>query len=177
MDGSARGATLAEMLVVLGILSTLVVAAYPALDTTGSEARQFTLVTMRSLALARRQAIGGGERVTLCASLDGVRCERDWRGELSILVFTDRNRDRRLDGTEPLHHQQQISLLQGEVLWRGSGGRPYIRFRGDGSAVDFGRYTYCPRSGEHAQFRQLVVNRAGRAYQHHDDAGRRADCE
>jgi type IV fimbrial biogenesis protein FimT len=177
MEGRAGGATLAEMLVVLGILSVLTVASFPVFDTSGSEARQFTLVMMRSLALARRQAVGAGERVTLCGSLDGVACERDWRGRVGILVFTDRDRDRRLDAAEPLHHHQRLLLHQGKVFWRGSAGRAYIRFRADGSAVDFGRYTYCPLSGEADQFRQLVVNRAGRAYQHHDGAGKRKDCD
>ena len=176
MDGRMRGVSLAELLAVLGIISLLAVTGFPAFDTTSTEARQFTLVMMRSLALARRQAVGGGEWVTLCASEDGRRCVRNWQGEVNILVFTDRNRDRRLDEEDLLHHSQRLSLRRGLGYWRGSLGRPYQRFRTDGSAVEYGRYTYCPLSAEPREFRQLVVNRVGRAYQHHDGGGKRADC-
>jgi Tfp pilus assembly protein FimT len=176
MDSRARGATLAELLAVLGILSILAVASFPAFDTAGAEASQFTMIMMRSLALARRQAVGGGERVTLCASEDGRRCVRVWEQDVSILVFTDRDRDKRLGEGDQLHHSQQLVLRRGQGHWRGSAGRPYMRFRADGSAVEFGRYTYCPLSDDERQFRQLVVNRAGRAYQHHDGRGKQADC-
>jgi prepilin-type N-terminal cleavage/methylation domain-containing protein len=177
MDGRARGATLTELLVVLGILSVLATASISMMDFTRSEAGQFNMIMMRTLALARRQAVGRGERVTLCASNDGSSCLRDWEGDVSILVFTDNNNDRQLDAGDVLHHSQHLALRRGRGFWRGSLGRPYMRFRMGGSAVDYGRYTYCPHSGERRYFRQLVVNHAGRAYQHHDGGGKRTDCE
>ena len=177
MDSRARGATLAEVLAVLGIISLLTVMSFPTLDRTGTEASQFTMIMMRSLALARRQAVGGGEWVTLCASDDGINCLRDWEGEIGLLVFTDRDRDHRLNEGDLLHHSPQLALRQGLGYWRGSLGRPYMRFRTDGSAVEYGRFTYCPRSGDGRHFRQLVVNRVGRAYQHHDGGGKHADCD
>ncbi|MCZ6832022.1 MAG: GspH/FimT family pseudopilin [Gammaproteobacteria bacterium] len=176
MDSRARGVSLAELLVVLGIISLLTVVSFPVVDTAGAEASQFNMIMMRSLGLARRQAVGGGERVTLCASDDGRSCLRDWVGNVSILVFTDRNRDHRLDDGDLLHHSQRLVLRQGRGYWRGSLGRRYMRFRVDGSAVEYGRYTYCPHSGDSRHFRQLVVNRVGRAYRHHDGGGKRDDC-
>jgi Tfp pilus assembly protein FimT len=176
MDGRTRGATLAELLAVLAILSLLLALGIPTPDTAGAEAKQFTLIVMRSMALARRQAVGSGERVTLCGSTDGRHCARDWQGPTSILVFSDRNRNYQLDDVDVLHHAQTLSLRQGQGHWRGSLGRAYMRLRTDGSAVEYGRYSYCPQSGDQRYFRQLVVNRVGRAYQHHDGGGRQSDC-
>jgi Tfp pilus assembly protein FimT len=177
MDGRARGATLIELLTVLCILALLATAGFTVIDLTGSEARQFSTLMMRSLSLAKRQAVATRERVTLCASADGSHCLRDWEGDISLLIFTDSNNNRQLDADEVLHHSQQLSLRRGRGFWRGSAGRPYMRFRMGGSAVDYGRYTYCPLSGERRYFRQLVVNRVGRAYQHHDGGGNHTECE
>ena len=177
MYGRTRGATLTELLTVLGILSVLATASYSVIDLTGSEARQFSMIMMRSLSLAKRQAVGTGERVTLCASTDGSSCIRDWEGDVSILIFTDSNDNRQLDAGDVLHHNQALTLRRGRGFWRGSLGRPYMRFRVGGSAVEYGRYTYCPLSGDQRYFRQLVINRVGRAYQHHDGDGNRALCD
>ena len=84
---------------------------------------------------------------------------------------------RQLDVGELLHHNQPLTLRRGRGFWRGSLGRPYMRFRVGGSAVEYGRYTYCPLSGDQRHFRQLVINRVGRAYQHRDGSGNRALCE
>ena len=178
MEGRGRGFSLLELLVSLGILSLLSYLALPALTSArwSSEASQFTQLLTRSMAIARNRAVAGGERITLCASTDHHNCLKHWRGEVSILVFTDRNRNYHLDGDDTLHLEQRLMLRHGEAHWRGSLGRSYMRFRIDGSAIEYGRYSYCPRDGNPGRFRQLVVNRVGRAYLHHDDSGRRSHC-
>ena len=178
MDSRTRGTTLPELLAVLGILSLLTVMGLSKSDTAGAaaEAEQFTLLLTRSISYAKRKAVATKERITLCASTDAQSCQRDWTEDVSILVFSDQNGNYQLDDGDLLHHSQQLSLRQGWGYWRGSLGRPYMRFRTNGSAVEYGRYSYCPRSGNMQHFRQLVVNRVGRAYQHHDGGGKTSDC-
>jgi type IV fimbrial biogenesis protein FimT len=178
MEGRRRGYSLLELMVSLSVVSILSYWAVPALKSAGrsSEASQFTQLLSRSLATARNRAVATGERITLCASTNHRTCLKHWRGEVSILVFTDRNRNYQLDDGDTLHLEQRIVLRHGEAHWRGSGGRPYMRFRVDGSAVEYGRYSYCPGAGDPGGFRQLVVNRVGRAYLHHDGSGRTSHC-
>jgi type IV fimbrial biogenesis protein FimT len=178
MEGRRRGFSLLELLVSLSLISILSYWAVPTLKSAGrsSEASQFTQLLTRSLATARNRAVATGERVTLCASTNHRTCLKHWRGEVSILVFTDRNRNYQLDSGDTLHHAQRLMLRHGEAHWRGSLGRPYMRYRVDGSAVEYGRYSYCPRTGDPGAFRQLVVNRVGRAYLHRDGSGRRSHC-
>ena len=178
MEGRGRGFSLLELLVTLSIVSILSYLALPALTSArwSSEASQFTQLLSRSMAIARNRAVATGERITLCASTDRRNCLKHWRGEVSILVFTDRNRNYQLDGGDTLHLQQRLMLRHVDAHWRGSLGRPYMRFRIDGSAIEYGRYSYCPRDGNPRGFRQLVVNRVGRAYLHHDGSGRRSHC-
>jgi type IV fimbrial biogenesis protein FimT len=178
MEGRRRGFSLFELLVSLSIVSILSFLALPALKSArwSGEASQFTQLLTRSMAVARHRAVASGERVTLCASNNHRLCLKHWRGEVGILVFTDRNRNYQLDGGDTLHLEQRLVLRHGDAYWRGSLGRAYMRFRGDGSAVEYGRYSYCPRDGSPTGFRQLVVNRVGRAYLHHDGSGRTSHC-
>ena len=178
MDGGAQGKTLLELIAVLTILSVLTTLAAPRLGASreSTEAQQFGHLLTRMLTLARRTAVASGERTTLCLSADQQHCSKNWSGTTSILVFTDANENRQLDSGDTLHRAQQLQLTLGHGLWRGSLGRKYMRYRVDGSAVEFGRYSYCPFSQKRANFRQIVINHAGRAYTHYDDNGLITDC-
>ncbi len=178
MDSRIRGFTLLELLVSLGLVSLLSVWGLPLLGGAGqtAEAAQFSQIVTRTLAIARSRAVATGERVTLCASTNQHSCVKNWLGEVTILVFTDKNRNFRLDRHDTLHLDQALSLRHGNAYWRGSLGRPYLRFRIDGSAVEYGRFSYCPQTGDARRRRQLVINRVGRVYLHHDGTGRYAVC-
>ncbi|MCX2983202.1 prepilin-type N-terminal cleavage/methylation domain-containing protein [Halieaceae bacterium IMCC14734] len=179
MDGGAQGKTLLELIAVLAILSVLTTVAAPKLNASreSAEAQQFGQLLTRMLTLARRTAVTSGKRTTLCLSADQQHCSKSWSGSTtSILVFTDINQNRQLDSSDILHRAQSLQLTLGHGLWRGSLGRKYMRYRVDGSAVEFGRYSYCPSSRNRANFRQIVINHAGRAYTHYDDNGLVTDC-
>ena len=119
MEGRRRGYSLLELMVSLSVISILSYCAAPALKIAGrsSEASQFTQLLSRSLATARQRAVATGERITLCASTDHRTCLKHWRGEVNILVFTDRNRDYQLDGGDTLHLEQRLVLRHGDAHW------------------------------------------------------------
>lgn len=179
MDANSTGHSLQELLITLGVLSALYMAAVPALRTGGpaTEASRATQAISRALAQARVLAIGSGERVTICGSPNGSRCAREWGEGVELLVFTDRDNNRVLSKPDALHLQQPLPLQHGRVVWRLSLGRPYLRYRVGGTAVEYGRISYCPSSGKDRDFRQLVINHVGRVYQHRDGSGRRKHCD
>ena len=165
-------------MVILVIISMLTTLAPPGLDRPAarSEPYRFTQVVRAALAQARSMAVGSNERITLCGSQDGKLCSRQWSDRVELLVFTDRDHDRQLGAGDVLHHRLPLRLRHGNATWRFSLGRPWMRYRVSGSAVEYGRISYCPHNGAATEFRQLVINRAGRVYQHHDGTGRREHC-
>ena len=178
MDDSARGYTLLELLFSLSLLALLVSLGLSRVP--GSQARAeskaFHSTVTRSLAMARSQAVASNERITICGTRDGVNCERNWVHSVQILVFADRDRNRRYSPGDLLHRQVLLPLNHGNAYWRGSAGRKYQRFTANGRALEFGRYTYCPLSGEGKELRQLVVNRVGRSYLHWETPGKPDIC-
>jgi type IV fimbrial biogenesis protein FimT len=170
MDARWNGYTLQELLISVGLISALMASTVPLLRNPGAatEADRFSLALTQALTKARTLAVASGERITFCASSDGQTCIRHWPGDVELLVFTDRNGDRARGPGDVLHLQQELRLQHATAVWRGSLARPYLRFRVDGSAVEYGRFTYCPASGEPTAFRQLVINRVGRVYRRHD---------
>ncbi|HUH37028.1 MAG TPA: GspH/FimT family protein [Spongiibacteraceae bacterium] len=157
-----QGITLLELLMALAILAMLA-AATPAVDQWISRNRATSemLEMYRLVQYARSTAVHRNEVVTLCGSPDGALCSRDWHLP-ELLVFIDQNDNRLLDaGDTPL---RRTRLPGGDWHWRASAGRDYLRFRSDGSAVEWGRLTQCPQHPRSATASQLVLNRVGRAY-------------
>ena len=170
MDAQWQGYSLQELLISLGLISVLTATTLPLLRNPGAttEADRFARAVTQALANARGIAVASGERITVCASQDGGTCIRRWSGDVELLVFTDRDRDRALGPADALHLRQELSLQHATALWSGSL---------DGSAVEYGRFTYCPASEEHTAYRQLVINRVGRVYRHYDLDHPPAECE
>ena len=71
---------------------------------------------------------------------------------------------------------QSCSRVWSHHVWRGSLGRPYLRFRVTGAAVEYGRFSYCPADDNPRAFRQLVINRVGRVYRDHEPTRLRKHC-
>jgi type IV fimbrial biogenesis protein FimT len=179
MDPRSGGYSLQELMITLGLIAVLSVTTLPLLrnPSASTAPRRFTLALTQALAQARGLAIASGERITFCGSLDGYSCSRAWSGTTELLIFTDRNEDRVVDPADALHLRQRLELRAASAHWYGSLGRPYLRFRPGGSAIEFGRFSYCPATGDPAAFRQVVINSTGRAYVHHDDAQPGKDCD
>ena len=106
------GYSLLEMTVTLGLISVLYAAAMPLMKNPGArtEPDRFTQALTGALAQARGLAIAGGERVTICGSLDGHSCERHWPGDVELLVFTDRDDSRTVGPGDVVHLQQRLRL-------------------------------------------------------------------
>lgn len=156
-----RGYTFIELLTAV-VVFLASCASLPSLANLIHESRQTAQLyaLLHMLDLARFNAIDGNKTITLCGSKDGVICERDWDAP-TILIFYDLNGDHTYQTSDQLIHRTDLASTNWH--WRGSGERPYLRFRNDGTAMEFGRFTICPE-GKLQRGAQIVINFAGRPY-------------
>jgi prepilin-type N-terminal cleavage/methylation domain-containing protein len=155
------GYSLIELLIAITI-TLILLSITPLLGDMIGESRQQTQSAElnRMIELARNNAITTHEITTLCASIDGSQCVKDARLP-TILVFADRNTNHEFDADDRKIHDARSTSESWH--WRGSGGRPYLRFRADGSVMEWGSFTLCPNRGASYAAR-LVLNFSGRPY-------------
>jgi type IV fimbrial biogenesis protein FimT len=158
----SRGFSLPELLIVLAVSAILLGSALPGLQDlrTRTRARSAMMELRVLLEQARQAAITRSVDVTLCATNDGVYCTTQWHGA-PVYVFIDQNRNRQWDGTDERLARTQLST-QDRIVWRGSGGRAYLRFDATGGVRDFGTFTYCPTPADPRHVRQVSVSFSGR---------------
>ncbi|PCI74657.1 MAG: hypothetical protein COB20_14945 [SAR86 cluster bacterium] len=155
--------SLLELLISLGILSILLGISIPDF----SELNQSVSgdVTMRKLAtaiqLSKMVAITNGTTVTLCKSIDGFSCGGSWKD--GVIVFTDSNRDRVINGSDRLARHVTFPYGKGHIRFRAFQNKQYLQLTSLGvTHYQNGNFTYCPFSGDNKLARQLIVNRTAR---------------
>jgi len=157
---SKAGFTLIELLMAIAIsiiLGLLSLRSFDYLDKTRQDTELRRLYQLAQL--ARSTAINQQKVITLCGTVDGYECTKDWQGA-EVLIFHDQNKNRRLDDEEYL--LKKMATGDAVVHWRGSN-RRFMRFHPEGYLMDWGRFTYCPKHKKEKP-RQLVFNRRGRGY-------------
>lgn len=167
---SASGHSLAELLTVLAIITTLLSMTLPLLSPQQPhEVEQIFERFIRTLTMARATAISRQQVLIICPAQDAHRCGMDWnRG---LLVFVDSNQDSELSAAEPVIEvihwlasvDHQPRALTGSLSWRAFGNRQRIRISGLGELADQnGNLSWCPAPGSSAPAHQLVINASGR---------------
>lgn len=162
------GFTLLELLGAITLLLILIALAAPLpglLESARADGAMKLL--MRALQYARMEAINRRAIIIVCGTRDEIECVSDWHN-INIMIFADTNNNKRRDSGEPA--LRVLAMPAGRVSWRGSG-RPYMRYRADGTAVEFGTYTYCAASRNNRYARQLTINAVGRPYLSRDKDG------
>ena len=158
---STAGMTLIECITAISIAAVLACSA-PMLSQALEKNREYSELFefTRLLQIARSHAITANRVTTICGVTENNACNADW-SKPTILIFEDRNENHRLDDGDTLI--QSASISNSNWHWRGSN-RPYLRYRNDGSPMEWGRFTRCPPKSDTTQAPQIVLNRAGRAY-------------
>ncbi len=159
--GTLSGFSLIELIFTLSIVSIL--------STTGAssfahflKSAQSTTATksiVNALQYTRSEAIGRNKVITLCLSDNGVDCDKTSNRQL--IVFHDENNNKTSEADELI----RVIQFDGDrqiFEFRVSAGRNYIRYRPNGSAIDFGRIQYCPSTGDARYGSQVVINFSGR---------------
>lgn len=163
-----KGATLAELMVVLAISAILLATGVPAMASL-LRSNSLTAATnemLGSLQLARSEAIKRGSRAVLCPSQDGSHCGGEgWHD--GWLVFHDANNNATREGDEALI--QVHAALSGELRLKGKGSMvAYISYAETGGtkvtsgAWQAGTLTVCLVAAAPGVARQIVIASTGR---------------
>lgn len=129
---SARGFSLVELFVTLGVLSILTAVSIPLITSTINASRITGSANefVTALQLARMESIRRNVRVFVCESSDGLSCTggAQWRG---WVVFADRNQN----GLVDIDEQINSGRVEAPLTARSSGNiGNRILFRSDGLA-------------------------------------------
>ena len=157
----ALGFTLVELCVTLLILSLLLGAAYPSLQSVIAQTQATTLANdlVSLLHYARLQALHHQRAVTVCHLVDG-QCQRPW--QTSLTVFEDRAPLGSLENAD----QALLTINlpdDAKILWRSFRRKAYLRFTPlGGTDNQNGSFITCTRPGAIKTARKIVINRQGR---------------
>ena len=160
---SGDGFTLVELLLVLSILSILLALSLPNFQAMYAQRQADVVIrkVSKAIQLARMSAIRTGKLVTLCRSNSGVECGGQWRD--GIIVFSDRNGDRKINQDDVLQQFITFPGINGSLKWRAFQNRQYLQITNQGfTRYQNGNFTYCPNNGDASLARQLIINRTAR---------------
>ena len=160
----SKAFTLLELLITVFILSLLFSLSMPNFQAMIEQRKADMIMQklLQSIQFARVSAIRSGTLVTLCKSADGESCGGNWVD--GILIFTDADGDRKIDGADELLRHIQFNHSQGTLAWRAFQNRQYLQITHLGfTRYQNGNFTYCPSNADPELARQLIINRAARA--------------
>lgn len=128
---TTQGFTLIECLIALAVLAILLAAASPSMREmkTRNELQSMQHALLSSAQAARGFAVARKEQVSLCASANGLSCDGGANWSHGWLLYAERNRNSRFDGSDELLQVQQ-NASPVEI----SASRVNLNYRADGSA-------------------------------------------
>lgn len=164
----ARGFTIVELMVTIGIAAVLAGLAAPSFKqvTASNRLKTHTSALHTSLLMARSEAIKRHARVVMCKSSDGATCVTAGDWQQGWILFADTNDNAGADAGEPII--QKVGALSGEFILKGAGQlADYVSYTGTGApklagtdTFQTGSFTLCQLAGGSA--RQIELFATGR---------------
>ena len=162
-------------LTIMGIISSMSLPLFNMVKTARTVSVTNQLV--RTLHLARSEAIKTGNRATLCQSQSGTKCDRGEQWEQGWILFHDPNKNVQVDPGESIVLVGAALQPGYTITWRPSGRRrDYVSFQPQGSANKSGTFSVCSTEGSD-KARTVVLYRTGRVRTSTRKPGNKpADC-
>ncbi len=159
-----NGFTLAELVIVLAVLSVLAGLAVPAFVQLARSARTHAALhaVTASFATARIAAISQGKPVTVCPSADGLHCRRDLAWEEGWIIFLDPSKTAAPASSEQV--LQQLAPTMPGMELRSTAGRHFVRFQPTGFSYSSNLTLRLCAQDQKEEIASVRVNNAGRSY-------------
>lgn len=158
-----RGFTLIELIVVLAIAGILSGLMLPSLSALMGRHQSTSAVNrlVHAINFTRHAAVQFRIPTTLCAAKSDNRCGGNWHEEL--IVFSDSNKNARMDGRDYLIRSIEPVGETGTVKWRSFRNRQYLQMTPRGyTNFQNGNFVYCPADEDPTLTRQVIINMQGR---------------
>jgi prepilin-type N-terminal cleavage/methylation domain-containing protein len=168
MNPQQGGFSLLELLICIGIASILISISLPSMIAlTGKQSINSQVHEIRSaLQLTRSLAVTNSNVWTLCTLNAEFECVK--LGGLTLAVFRDDNKNRKVDSDERLRLNTPIKNLSVKLS---ASNRSYMRFKMTGSSKESGNFQVCALNSELDYGRQVIVYRSGRIRISQDNDG------
>ncbi len=162
----ARGISLTELLVTLGVAATLGSFAVTSWTQSVTQSRSTAAINqlIGAVAATRNAAVTRRTVATLCPSADATVCGPRDAWHRGAMIFADRDRNGSRSANEAV-----IAMLPGlregvVAYWRSFRNRPSLSFAPTGLTLwQSGHFLLCPASEDARLYRQVIINHAGRA--------------
>lgn len=158
--GSAKGFSLFELIVTLGLVALILTIGVPSFGNIVANQRLRTDVdaVFHAIHLARKESIARRRVVSICPSVDGQQCDRtrDWSGGWMTFVNIDRDWPAVRDADEPVLRHNLVASANQVIANRES-----FSLRSTDLRATNGTLIFCDRSGR-ARTRAIVVSYTGR---------------
>lgn len=168
-----RGVTLLELLIGLTVASLISAIALPGMLDWLLHGRSAAALNqmLGAVQTARHAAVTLRAPVTLCPGKGGQCGHRDSWHE-GMLIFTDRNMNRRPDADDVIVTALPALHANDRIRWRSFRNRSTLTIRPTG-LTDWqnGSFTYCQQGADITKARVLILNSAGRARRGRDNDG------
>lgn len=171
LSGQLRGHSVVEMLLGLGLLSTVLGVGLPSLNRLVEQTRTTSELNslIAEVGLLRSAAAKNRVRATLCPLATDGGCGTDWNA--GRLAFLDNNGDGQRTPDEAV--LLQISPNRSIALrWRAPLGKAYVQLLPNGlTTASNGTFTLCTKSQDVNFARALIIARTGRVRPSQDRNG------
>ena len=163
--GRQKGFTLIELIFAMGISVLLIALTASSMQAFLLNNRQVSSINefVASIQYARSEAVTRNNRITVCASVDGINCAAaTWEG--GWLIFNDLDDDRVVDAGENI--LRAVGQIDSTQIRSGEFGnffvyRPNGRVMTNDVNVNAGQFTFCDRRGPE-KARVLIIDISGR---------------
>lgn len=161
--GPTTGLTLVDLLVALAVAAILLTQVVPAFSGLLQDNRMTGTINdlVGDLNAARSAAIRYGEQAVVCKSADRASCTKAGRWDQDWLVVVDSDRDREVDGTEPILRTGRPPSDGPTVSYSAFPTDNYVVYYPSGLIRGNGTFTFCDKRGA-GKAKAVILAKAGR---------------